>query len=141
MIRQVQGYGLEGDGKLWVTTKIDFRETEHGPIPDAWTIDRYNNATGKVARCSIKLDEFEANPAVTDADFDIDPPAGTRVYDETRPEDARHYVVGGPGKPNLPVGEHILQKKAARSRNWMYLGIAAVIAIAAGVAFWVYRRR
>lgn len=140
IIRQVHGYGLNQKGKLWVTTKIDWQETEHGPLPSAWEIQRFEDSTEKVSVYNIKVDKFEVNPAVTDADFDIDPPPGTRVSDDNLPKEARKYVVAAPGKPNLPVGEHMRQEERATSRAWLFMSIAAVVVLLIA-ALIMYRRR
>ena len=139
IIRQVHGYGLEQKGELWVSTTVEWQDTEYGPMPDTWEISRFESSTNKVAVYKMKLDDFEVNPAVTDADFDIDPPPGTRVYDETLPEGAQEYVVAAAGQPNLPVGEFILQEEQTRSRHWMLAGIIVVTLLIAAATL-VYRR-
>lgn len=139
MIRQSLGYGLNQKAELWVTTRIEYRDTPHGPMPDTWTVERIEHSTGKVALYSMKLDEFEANPRVTDADFDIVPPPGTLVYDERRPKAERKFVVAGAGQPDLPPEAFIKHKTQPRSRGWAYAGIGALVAaIAAAILF---RRR
>lgn len=140
IIRQVHGYGLNQEGELWVTTTMEWQDTDYGPLPLNWEIQRFEHFTKKASVYKMTLDEFEVNPAVTDADFDIDPPPGTRVYDETLPKEAQEYVVAAPGKPNLPVGEHILQEEQTQSRNWLLAGIVAVVLLLIGAVV-VYRRR
>lgn len=141
IIRQVHTYGVGGDGKLWKTTRINYAETDAGSFPDSWTIEHSGDATDKVARYSIQVEEFGANPEVTDADFEIEPPPGTWVHDYRRPRDDRDYVVGEPGTPNLPVGEFALQEEQAQSRTWLYLGVAAVAVIVFTGTVLVRRRR
>ncbi|MEQ9407548.1 MAG: hypothetical protein RIK87_07455 [Fuerstiella sp.] len=140
IIRQAIGYGLAEPGKLWLRTTIDYVETEHGPMPDIWIIERHDFQTDRLAVYSMKLDKFEANPAVSDADFDIDPPPGTRVTDSTRPRDAQHYVVGEAGQPDLPLREFALQQEHSRSRFRMYAGVLGLLVLLA-VAVFVFRRQ
>ena len=119
---------------------IEYRNTEWGPIPSRWTAEHYSFMTGKPETYEVKLDGFEVNPPVTDETFELVAPAGTRVYDETRPEGDQEYVVAAPGQPELPVSEVILQEGQARSRTWLYVGLLGTVIIVGGVVVFLNRR-
>ncbi|MEQ9407773.1 MAG: hypothetical protein RIK87_08595 [Fuerstiella sp.] len=139
-IYQVHGFGLGGEGRLWVTTKIEYRDSEHGPLPSTWEIQRFENSTNKAAVYRMQLDEFDVSPAFSDEDFDIDPPPGTRVSDDNLPRDARKYVVAVPNQPDLPVGEFEAQQEQRESRLSLFVGLAMIVLLSVGaIATW--RRR
>ena len=105
-----------------------------------WRIEKSDFMTDKVSVYEMTLDEFEADPNISDADFEIDPPAGTRVFDENLHRDARTYVVGAPGKPNLPIAEFEANKDMQRSRRNMFIGIGCVLLLLAGGVYSWCRR-
>lgn len=139
-IRQVQQFGIEAPGELSFSTKISYEETPHGSFPNAWTTEQYVLSTGKAAIYTLIVDEREFDPEVSDQDFDIIPPPGTRVYDATLAKDAREYVVGmNPKLPDLPPEEARLQTEAARKLNWLWL--LALLAVAVMGGFVYFQRR
>lgn len=140
-ILQVHGYGLEGQGKLWVTTRIHYAESEQGILPATWTIDRFEDTTAKALRMEMKLVDFQANPDVVDADFDVDPPPGTAVCDDHLPRDSRNYVVAAIGQPDLPVGEFEAQQGQQTSRRNLYLSLIVLAALLFSTYFLLRRRK
>ncbi len=140
-IYRMMGYGRnETDGdKPWFDIQITYRDSDHGPLPDRWTISRYNMDLTKAKIYDVQLGEFEFNPRVADADFDLQPPPGTRVCDERLPEGAQEFVQGEVGEPNLPPVEYDMQQARSSSRYRMAFGILAAVAIVIGVL--VYRKR
>lgn len=139
MIVQFNACRLQQELEIWLSTSIEYRDSDWGPVPDHWTTVKYDFRTGKPETYEVRLDEIEANPVVTDADFEIEAPPGTRVYDATRPRGDQYYVVAAAGQPNLPVGEFVLQEEQFRYRMWMYLGIAGVVVVV--IAAVVVKRR
>lgn len=143
--RRISRYvGIREEGETWITISIDYQDTEWGPIPGEWVVNWYSYGDGlpptRVYR--FHLDDFEANPLVSDADFEmLNPPPGTRVDDNRRPRGDQKYVIGEPGTPNLPVGEYMLQQEEARSRRWLYVGLAAVVAVLITGTVMIRRRR
>ncbi len=109
---------------------IQYQESPIGSIPKSWKTEDFNFQNGKAKIFTVTLDSYEINPAVTIEDFQVVPPPGTRVYDDSLPKDAQRYVVPEPGQPPLPVEEAKLQQEASDSalkRNAVLIGILLVL--------------
>ncbi|MEQ9407774.1 MAG: hypothetical protein RIK87_08600 [Fuerstiella sp.] len=141
MIRRMMTYKSTDPPKLRLNTSIEYSETEHGPLPKNWRVEKADFMTDKVSVYQVSLDEFEANPILSDSDFQIAPPPGTRVHDERRPRDSRDYVVMGAGEPELPVGEFEARQEQRKSRFALFAGLAIVMFLVAGAVVVLRRRR
>jgi hypothetical protein len=132
---------FDADGKLFESASINYQMTDAGYLPETWQTTQCSFENGKAETFEMRLTDFEMNPTFSDEDFDIDPPPGTRVVDQRRPQESRRYVIGDEEVPEIPTAEYELQQEARANRNWMFLMIAAVAVVAIGGVVWYRRAR
>ncbi len=126
--------------ELMHTCRIQYQDSDFGSIPKSWQVDRYSLfEKGKVIAITVTLDSYEINPKVSISDFQVVPPPGTPVYDDTLPVDAQRYVVPEPGQPPLPVEEVKLQEEASDSAFSRKAVIVGIVAACSLVSFFLVR--
>lgn len=86
-------------GQPWSRLDIDWGETEVGWMPTGWSLALTTSGKDVERLTTVKVDRFEVNPTVTDADFTIPAVPGMKqvIVAEQAPEGIR-VQPGSPGQ-------------------------------------------
>lgn len=132
-VHRLAVYKLLDDGQLSTRADIDitYREESPGPVPDSWraTVYMIGNQVPKIV--DVHRLSYEFDVAVQQSDFDLVPPQGTHVRDQTRPAGAQRYVVGETEHPELPPTEFQEQLAASSRFRTVLIGLGLVVLMCA----------
>jgi hypothetical protein len=151
----IQRHVIYSGSNPWTRTDIDWKQTEFGLWPDKWTLTWSMN--GQVWRIQrLRIDSFEPNPAVTDADFTLEAKPGMRVKVADSPPPGpglnpdlgptRTYVISPSGswqevdaKGYTTLGGEVLPPE--QTQSWIWWAVAAAGAGATALLFYAWRGR
>ncbi|MDQ3333321.1 MAG: hypothetical protein M3552_22195 [Planctomycetota bacterium] len=122
-------------------SRIEYRQTEHGWLPQALSHDRYSRADGELRHSEeLRVVELIANPPLSDDLFRLQPPAGTVVM-QTDDE----AVVLQKGDQPARKALEVLRERQSKpdGKGWglgaVFFGVAAAV-LAVAAVIWVRRR-
>jgi hypothetical protein len=143
------------DNDPWIRIDVEWNKKDIG-WPDRWTMI-WSSGGKVVRRYKLQVDQFEANPAVTDADFTLQATPGMKILVQDFPERGkglhpyypatREYQVSPSGdwEELSAVGFTTVDGKLLPPERstwgWWVAGAAAVLGIAGFVTVWMLRRR
>ncbi len=132
-------YVAHSKGRPTHTADISHRNTEHGWMPEKWTLSRFDSKGGleRTETCEIKL--FEPNATVEASDFHMDRIPGMLVSDVAA---NKSYRVGEPGKPDVDVAVLLAQDQSgANPWGWRAIVFGASLGLAIMILGWWLRFR
>jgi hypothetical protein len=140
----------------WTRTDVDWKQTQFGWWPDKWTVTW--SGDGQVWRMErLRIESFEPNPAVADADFTLEAKPGMRVVVADSPPPGpgmspdlvptRTYLISPSGswqevdaKGYTTLAGEVLPFE--RDGSWIWWTVAATAAATAtAVVYYLWRRK
>lgn len=91
------------DGQQDLIYLVDYKQTPHGWLPAEWSADEFGGGQehALLSHTEMRVANFEIDPAVTNADFHVEPAQGMYVKDARDRKNQKRVIQTAAGQPPL----------------------------------------